>query len=205
MKPVCDVLGVARSGATARRARPAHWRDGRSTHSMDDTTLIAELREAVLTCQATATGVPGACCVASARHARPRRSTLSGSTGSCERMAYCWDAVLPQHARSAVTTDVWLSMRATGAGARTALSSARQRRAGARHVRAGLLYSRSHELGGYHGCADRRHRARRDAGGRGAPFRPGAARDPHRMADRQRRALRRATRVPSRWTSAWSR
>ena len=47
MKPVCDVLGVARSAASARRARPAHWRDGRSIRSRDDTALIAELREAV--------------------------------------------------------------------------------------------------------------------------------------------------------------
>lgn len=47
MKSVCDVLGVARSAATARRARPAHWRDGRSTRGRDDTALIAELRQAV--------------------------------------------------------------------------------------------------------------------------------------------------------------
>ena len=47
MKPVCEVLGVARSGATARRARPADWRDGRSTRRTNDEDLVGELREAV--------------------------------------------------------------------------------------------------------------------------------------------------------------
>jgi putative transposase len=47
MKSVCDVLGVARSAASARRARPVHWRDGRSARHMDDEGLAAELREAV--------------------------------------------------------------------------------------------------------------------------------------------------------------
>lgn len=47
MKPVCEVLGVAHSGVTARRARPAQWRDGRSTRRTNDEDLVGELREAV--------------------------------------------------------------------------------------------------------------------------------------------------------------
>ena len=47
MKPVCEVLGVARPGATAQRARPADWRDGRSTRRTNDEALVGELREAV--------------------------------------------------------------------------------------------------------------------------------------------------------------
>lgn len=47
MKPVCEVLGVARSGVTARRARPADWRDGRSARRTNDEDLVGELREAV--------------------------------------------------------------------------------------------------------------------------------------------------------------
>ncbi|GEM_PF-6171044 len=47
MKSVCNVPGVARFAASARRARPAHWRDGHSTRGGDDTALIAELQQAV--------------------------------------------------------------------------------------------------------------------------------------------------------------
>lgn len=44
LKRVCEVLGVAHSGATARRARPVNWRDARSARRMDDAGLVTEQR-----------------------------------------------------------------------------------------------------------------------------------------------------------------
>ncbi len=48
VKQVCDVLGVARSNVTVKRARSSDWQDGRSADA-DETTpeLVAEIQHAV--------------------------------------------------------------------------------------------------------------------------------------------------------------
>lgn len=48
VKQVCDVLGVARSNVSVRRARSAGWQDRRSAVQTDDAELVAEIREAVI-------------------------------------------------------------------------------------------------------------------------------------------------------------
>lgn len=47
MKQVCDVLGVARSNVTVKRARSPDWQDGRSAVQTDDAELVAEIHHAV--------------------------------------------------------------------------------------------------------------------------------------------------------------
>lgn len=47
VKQVCDVLGVARSNVTVKRARSPDWQDGRSAVQTDDAELVAEIHHAV--------------------------------------------------------------------------------------------------------------------------------------------------------------
>lgn len=47
MKLVCQALGVSRSAAAARRAKPCDWRDGRGQRQSDDGALIEEIRSAI--------------------------------------------------------------------------------------------------------------------------------------------------------------
>lgn len=47
VKQVCDVLGVARSNVSAKRARVADWQDGRGAVQQDDTELVEEIQHAV--------------------------------------------------------------------------------------------------------------------------------------------------------------
>jgi putative transposase len=44
LKPVCEVLGVARSAVAARQVRDAGWQDGRRPRRSDDTGLLDEIR-----------------------------------------------------------------------------------------------------------------------------------------------------------------
>uniref|UniRef100_UPI0040539580 IS3 family transposase n=1 Tax=Niveibacterium sp. SC-1 TaxID=3135646 RepID=UPI0040539580 len=47
VKPVCDVLGVARSNLSAKLSRSAGWRDRRTARVTDDAGLVEEIRLAV--------------------------------------------------------------------------------------------------------------------------------------------------------------
>lgn len=47
VKLVCEVLGVARSNVTAKLARPADWRDGRTARHTNDATLVEEIRHII--------------------------------------------------------------------------------------------------------------------------------------------------------------
>ncbi|HHX0887756.1 TPA: IS3 family transposase [Pseudomonas aeruginosa] len=47
MKPVCDVLGVARSALFVRSARSPGWQDGRSVRCGDDTSLVEEIKNTI--------------------------------------------------------------------------------------------------------------------------------------------------------------
>jgi putative transposase len=44
VKPVCDVLGVARSNVSVKLARTADWRDGRRARKTDDAGIVDEIR-----------------------------------------------------------------------------------------------------------------------------------------------------------------